>query len=185
MDTLVWDPVWVMADFFGVSPQDLWTNTHPTAWLDFERGLIDQQHFLDNFFADGRSYDQEGFLDLFRAGYRWMDGVEEILTELREAGVEMHALSNYPRWWKVVEEKLSLSRYLKWSFVSCMTGVRKPDPQAFLGAAEALGRAPEDCLFIDDRSRNCEAAMAIGMEAIRFRWADQLREALVDRGLLR
>ena len=124
------------------------------------------------------------FLKLFADGYRWMDGVEDILAELKAAGLEMHALSNYPSWWQVIEEKLRLSRYLTWSFVSCMTGVRKPDPGAYLGAAEALGRDPSDCLFIDDRTRNCEAARAVGMDAIRFRWSAQLRENLVERSVL-
>lgn len=184
MDTLVWDPFWIMADFFEASTEELWKAKHPTAWVDFEHGRIEQQEFLDNFFADGRSFDQAGFLKLFADGYRWMDGVEEILVDLQNAGIEMHALSNYPSWWKVIEDKLQLSRYLDWSFVSCMTGVRKPDPEAYLGAARALDRPPGECLFVDDRTRNCEAARSTGMDAIRFRWASQLREDLEARGLL-
>ena len=184
MDTLVWDPVWIMADFFGAPMEELWAAKHPTAWVDFECGRIEQQEFLDSFFTDGRSYDQQAFLALFKEGYRWMDGVEEILIELKGRGVAMHALSNYPPWWQVIEEKLGLSRYLDWSFVSCMTGQRKPKPAAYLGAARSLGLAPQDCLFVDDRTRNCEAARTTGMDAIRFRWASQLADELRDRRLL-
>ena len=185
MDTLVWDPVWIMADFFGAPAEELWAVKHPTAWFDFECGRISQQQFLDTFFTDGRSYDQEGFLQLFRDGYRWMDGVEEILEALKNEGVEMYALSNYPVWWEVIEEKLQLSRYLEWRFVSCMTGVRKPDPRSYLGPAESLGLLPGECLFIDDRTKNCEAAKACGLDAIHFRWASQLHTDLQSRGLLR
>jgi len=184
MDTLVWDPVWVMGDFFDSPLEELWAVKHPTAWVDFECGKIEQQQFLDSFFTDGRSYDQEAFLQLFVDGYRWMDGVEDILRQLSASGVVMHALSNYPIWWKLIENKLALSRYLDWTFVSCITGVRKPDPEAYLGAARTLQVRPESCLFIDDRTRNCEAAEEAGMDAIRFRWASQLADALKERGLL-
>jgi HAD superfamily hydrolase (TIGR01509 family) len=184
MDTLVWDPVWIMADFFDAPMEELWAAKHPTAWVDFECGKIDQQTFLDSFFTDGRSYDQEAFLRLFADGYRWVDGVEDILIALKARGVVMHALSNYPLWWRIIEDKLKLSRYLEWSFVSCMTGVRKPAAAAYLGPAQSLGVDPQRCLFIDDRSRNCEAARAAGMDAIRFRWADQLTDELKKRGLV-
>jgi HAD superfamily hydrolase (TIGR01509 family) len=184
MDTLVWDPVWIMADFFDASLEELWAVKHPTAWVDFECGKIDQQTFLDTFFLDGREYDQNGFLQLFAQGYRWLDGVEEILIELKQREVPMYALSNYPVWWKMIEEKLGLSKYLEWNFVSCMTGVRKPDPRAYLGPSESLGIPPESILFIDDRTRNCKAARKTGMDAIRFQWASQLRSDLKIRGLL-
>ena len=96
----IWDPVWVMADFFEAPFEELMAVKHPTAWVDFELGKIDEPTFLDSFFIDGRSYDQQAFLKLFVDGYRWMDGVEDILGELLAAGVEMHALSNYPSWWQ-------------------------------------------------------------------------------------
>jgi len=184
MDTLVWDPVWIMADFFESPMEELWAAKHPTAWVDFECGKIEQQEFLDTFFTDERAYDQDAFLKLFSDGYRWVDGVEDILIELKAGGVTMHALSNYPVWWRVIENKLGLSRYLKWSFVSCMTGVRKPAAEAYLGPARSLGLDPKHCLFVDDRARNCEAAKKAGMDAIRFRWASQLADELKDRGLL-
>ena len=96
----------------------------------------------------------------------------------------MHALSNYPCWYRLIEERLQLSRYVAWSFVSCETGVRKPAPEAYLHASRTLNVAPERCLFVDDRERNCDAARAVGMDAIVFRSAEQLRQELARRELL-
>jgi len=48
-------------------------------------------------------------------------------------------------------------------------GVGKPDPRAFRAACDALGAAPEDCLFIDDAAPNVEAARALGLQAHLFR----------------
>ena len=109
---------------------------------------------------------------------------EALLGELRQRGVPMHALSNYRPWYARIEARLSLSRFLEWSFVSCDTGVRKPDPRAYLGAARRLGVSPGECLFVDDRPENCTGAEAAGMPAILFEGAASLRQALTTRGIL-
>ena len=44
----------------------------------------------------------------------------------------------------------------------------KPEPAIYLHAAEGLRTAPENILFLDDRTENIEAALAIGMQAIRY-----------------
>lgn len=51
--------------------------------------------------------------------YRYLDGVEPLLVRLKAAGYELHAMSNYPMWFRYIEERLELSRYLSWTFVSC------------------------------------------------------------------
>lgn len=169
MDTLVVDPFrHIMPSFFGMTLEQMLREKHPTAWGQFERGELSESAFLCRFFQDGRAYDQEAFKACVRASYGWIDGVEGVLRALVAQGVDMHALSNYPEWYAWIEERLGVSRYLRWSFVSCHTGIRKPDPAAFLRAAEALKRAPEECLFIDDRLSNCEAAREVGMGALQF-----------------
>lgn len=45
-------------------------------------------------------------------------------------------------------------------------GVRKPDPRAYLLAAEALGLPPADVLFFDDVQANVDGSLAAGMPAI-------------------
>ena len=157
---------------------------HPTAWVDFELDRIDEPTFLAQFFADGRAYDVPGFLELVRRGYRWMQGMETLLAELHGLGVEMHALSNYPDWWRTIERDLQVSRYLRWSFVSCDTGLRKPDPAAYTSAAATLGRRPDECLFVDKTGHNCKAAAQVGMGAIKYTDTPALRLALGRLGVL-
>jgi len=64
------------------------------------------------------------------------------------------------------------------------TGRRKPDPEAYRAAARDLGVPPEDIVFVDDKSRNTEAARRLGMTAIRFEGATALERALRDLRLL-
>ena len=110
--------------------------------------------------------------------------MEAVVADIRRRGVEMHTLSNYPLWFRVIEEKLNLSRYLKWTFVSCLTGVQKPHQEAFTAAARAVGRPPAACLLIDDSEENCAGAERAGMRAIRFVGAAELRAELERRRIL-
>jgi FMN hydrolase / 5-amino-6-(5-phospho-D-ribitylamino)uracil phosphatase len=185
MGTLVHDPFGVeIPAFFEITLRELIRIKHPSTWLRFEHGEIDGEEALSQFFADGHTFDHEAFIRMVRGAYRFLDGIEPLLIELSARGVEMHALSNYPRWYLFIEEALSLSRWVKWTFVSCETGVRKPDPTAYTRASEKLGLAPERCLFVDDRAVNCDAAHAVGMDAILFTEAGALRRELEARGLL-
>ncbi len=185
MGTLVYDPFHVeMPAFFGMSLEELLRAKHRDAWVRFERGELDEAAFLASFFADGRAYDHRGFVARVRETYRYLDGVEPLLARLAAGPAELHALSNYPCWFQMIEERLGLGRYLAWSFVSCQTGVRKPDPEAYLGPARRLGVEPGECLFVDDRPKNVDAARAVGMDGVVFEDAAQLERALATRGLL-
>ncbi|MGH6944760.1 MAG: HAD family hydrolase [Geminicoccaceae bacterium] len=112
-------------------------------------------------------------------------GSVEILAELREAGYELHALTNWSA------ETFALTRprfdFLTWFesiLVSADVGLIKPDPRIFELLLERIGRNAGECLYIDDSARNVAAAEALGFDAIHFRNADLLRSDLVRRGLL-
>ena len=186
MSTLVYDPIKAeIPDFFGLSLHELYQAKHPTAWVDFERGQISEETFYKIYLPD-RPHPIDGPAlrqQLFDA-YRFLDGIEPLLQQLSARSVAMHALSNYPRWYQIIEAKLQLSRYLDWTFVSWKTGIRKPDPAAYTEAADTLGLPPERCLFIDDRPTNCDAAIQVGMDAIPFEDAPQLTDELRRRAVL-
>lgn len=186
MDTLVRDPFFThVASFLGVSFDELLAKKHPTAWGEFELGKLDELELYRRFFRDGTPIDGPGLKRCMREAYEYIDGIEPLLAELEAHGVPMHALSNYPEWYRLIDERLALSRFVELSFVSCNTGVRKPSPEAFLGACRALGRSPSECLFVDDREVNCRAAEAVGMPSLRFSGdVTELRSELTRRGLL-
>lgn len=185
MGTLVHDPFFEeMPEFFGLSFEELLAVKHPSAWVEFERGERSEKDFLASFFADSRDFNREAFVSLVRASYRWLPGLEELLEELHGAGCRMHAFSNYPVWYRLIEERLRLSRFLDWTFVSCLTGLRKPDPAAYAQALDALGVAGGSCVFIDDRVGNCEAARDRGIHSVVFEGVEPLRASLREAGVL-
>ncbi len=185
MDTLVYNPFFKeIPAFFGFTHEQLLDLKDPTAWEEFERGEITEAEYFRRCFADGAQFDHEGFRACVDGAYRWVTGMEEQISELHAQGYEMHALSNYPEWYQVIENRLRLSRYLQWSFVSCKTGIRKPSREAYVNAASGVARPPEACLLIDDSLENCAGAQAVGMPAIPFREAVALRCEFIQRGIL-
>jgi putative hydrolase of the HAD superfamily len=64
---------------------------------------------------------------------------------------------------------------------SSKAGVRKPDPRIYRMMCEALGAAPQECVYLDDLGINCKPAAAMGMAAIKVMSADQ---ALAELGAL-
>lgn len=59
----------------------------------------------------------------------------------------------------------------------------KPHPDIYRTAIEISGHLAETSLLIDDKVENCEAALAAGMQAIRFESPAQLRDELAQLGI--
>eukprot|EP00262_Sarcandra_glabra_P019182 TRINITY_DN7144_c0_g1_i1.p1 TRINITY_DN7144_c0_g1~~TRINITY_DN7144_c0_g1_i1.p1 ORF type:complete len:173 (+),score=34.89 TRINITY_DN7144_c0_g1_i1:120-638(+) len=61
MDTIVRDPFYKdVPDFFRMPMKELLESKHPTAWIEFEKGLINEMELATKFFKDGRHVDLEG-----------------------------------------------------------------------------------------------------------------------------
>ncbi|XP_074272416.1 flavin mononucleotide hydrolase 1, chloroplatic-like [Silene latifolia] len=184
MDTIVRDPFYQdIPQFFGMPMKELLECKHPTAWNEFEKGLIDEDELARKFFKDGRHFDLEGLKMCMKNGYSYIDGVEGLLSSLKHNNYEMHAFTNYPIWYQMIEEKLKLSNYLSWTFCSCTIGKQKPDPEFYSEVLSVLDVEPGSCIFIDDRMKNIEGAVNAGMIGLQFKDADVLRSELLSLGV--
>ncbi|ONK77755.1 uncharacterized protein A4U43_C02F10200 [Asparagus officinalis] len=184
MDTLVRDPFYHdVPPFFKMSMKELLESKHPTAWVEFENGLIDENELERKFFKDGRTFDLEGLKECMTRGYSYIDGMENLLHCLKQNNYEVHAFTNYPIWYTMIEEKLKLSNYLSWTFCSCKMGKRKPALDSFMEVVHSLEVEPSGCIFIDDRIGNIEAAKDAGMVGLHFKDADSLKHDLFHLGV--
>jgi 2-haloacid dehalogenase len=114
-----------------------------------------------------------------------IDGTLQILTELKDRGRELHALTN----WSTETFPVALDRYdfLSWFEHIVVSGeerVKKPDPRIFAILLDRIERTAPDCVFIDDSAINVAAADDLGFAAILFTSPAQLRRDLTSRGLL-
>lgn len=101
-----------------------------------------------------------------------ISGMNELLDDIKEAGGKLFLLSNIS---KAFAEKYAsfphiastLSRFdgLVFSGVVCMT---KPHHDIYEHLLKTHSLRAEDCVFIDDRTDNVEAARAVGMSGIVF-----------------
>ncbi len=62
--------------------------------------------------------------------------------------------------------------------LSCEIGIEKPDPRAYQMMLTSIQVLPENCIFIDDKPVNIEAAKAQGIDAILFLSPQQVEEEL-------
>lgn len=179
LDTLVVDPFFNgMSSFFKFESMKQFTDAKsPNVWIDFELGRISEKEVGEQFFQDGRLVDINELKMFLKSSYRLVPGVDNLLNGLRRAKIEVHICSNYPIWASLIEDAVGLnSKYgVKWTFVSAQHGVRKPDKRAFAITAQLAGVDMSSCILLDDREKNCLAAIEAGyMTAIRFENAQQV-----------
>ncbi|TVU25759.1 hypothetical protein EJB05_28267 [Eragrostis curvula] len=82
MDTIVRDPFYHhIPAFFQMSMKELLESKHPTAWSEFEMGLINEDELAKKFFNDGRSFDLEGLKECMVRAYEYIDGKRKPSTD--------------------------------------------------------------------------------------------------------
>ena len=164
-------------ELFAIKCQD--------SFVAFECGEITEAEHFATYFTDRRPVDGSRVTEYLRSRYEWLPGMRELCTELQGAGVPMAAMSNYPApWAPLIEDAVNLSQLVPWAFVSGEVGLRKPSPEAYTAALEAVGRRADQVIFVDDNPANVDAARALGIEAIRFESAAALRPELQRAGVL-
>jgi len=96
-----------------------------------------------------------------------IDSTVAQLHALRDRGVRVHALSNYPpQQIRFLYERFEFMPVFHSVLISGLLQIVKPDQEVFRRLLATIG-APT-CVFIDDRIENITAAQAAGIEAIHF-----------------
>jgi HAD superfamily hydrolase (TIGR01662 family) len=104
-------------------------------------------------------------------------GIDDLLRKLRKLDLKLGLVANQPERMHEQLERAGIVDLLDHCGLSGISGVRKPDPRAFTGAAGALGVAPAECIMVGDRIDNDIApAKTLGMATIRFRTGRHRRQ---------
>jgi putative hydrolase of the HAD superfamily len=88
--------------------------------------------------------------------------VPGVLAELRRRGVRMAVVSDAWPDLPDLHAGLGIGEYFEAYAISRVLGCTKPDPRMYRHASEALGLAPDECLFIDDDPDLVVAAVDLG-----------------------
>lgn len=96
----------------------------------------------------------------------------EVLTWLREHGIKRGLCSNAPfppAMMRRQVESNGIAGFMDVVVFSSEQGRRKPAPELYLAALDALGTPPAETLFVGDRVReDYEGPRAVGMRAVIF-----------------
>jgi epoxide hydrolase-like predicted phosphatase len=136
-----------------------------------ETGALTEAEFEEKFGRRLGLKDPEGLIDSMFAGMQPDTAMVNAVTEIRSAGLLTGLISNS---WSTSHYDRDLLRELfDTAVISAEVGLHKPQPEIYRLAAERLGAASEECIFVDDLRENCEGAEAVGMTAIRHRSATE------------
>lgn len=110
------------------------------------------------------------FDDRFIAGEQLANpDVPAHLRSLREAfnDLKIGILSNYvTRWVLETMQRFGIRAYFDAVVVSDEIKVRKPEREAYIKGAKALGLEPEDCTYVGDSIKHLVGAQNAGMKVI-------------------
>lgn len=125
---------------------------------DFERQLAARLRT-----RDGQAVVADGLLTRMFAGFRHEPAMVSVVRRARRAGLRTALVSNswgntYPRdeWGDIFDAVV----------ISGEVGLRKPEPAIYRHAAEQVGLAPPECVFVDDLAVNVRGAAAVGMVGV-------------------
>jgi 2-haloacid dehalogenase len=114
-----------------------------------------------------------------------VEGTGAIIAELQQAGIRLIGLTNWSaETFPEARKRFAILDRFEDIVVSGSERLAKPDPALFALVSERFSLDPEGCVFVDDSAVNVAAAAQLGMTAVQFSDAVQLRSRLVELGLL-
>jgi phosphoglycolate phosphatase len=94
-------------------------------------------------------------------------GIEAVLAELEERAIPWGVVTNKPGWLTdPLMAALGLDRRAACVVSGDTVAERKPHPLPLLHAAEHIGLAPSECLYVGDAERDIQAGRAAGMTTV-------------------
>jgi epoxide hydrolase-like predicted phosphatase len=182
----------LLVDFGGVLTTDIWSSfaafcgqrgldaeaakqlfrENPdaiAALRGLETGEVEAPEF-ERRFAELLGTEPEGLIEGLFASLQPDQPMIEAVGRARVAAVPTGLISNS---WVMDHYTDEIRGLFDAVVISAEVGLHKPQPEIYRLAAERLGVAPKDCVFVDDLRENCAGAEAVGMTAVLHRDADQ------------
>jgi len=159
---------------------------HEAANDAWEKGQITLDEYLDRaIFYCPRPFSRAEFKDFLFAQSHENHGTRVVLDEVTASGRYLLATLNNESAelndYRI--RQFRLTRNFAVFFTSCYLGVRKPGEAIFRMALGVTQRAPEECIFIDDRLENLDGPRTLGMHTIHFQNPSQLAHDLMQHGV--
>ena len=156
----------------------------PGRWEELDRGILSEEEILNRVYQADTDHREEIFRAYDRVGecVTRLDYAIPWIKSLKDRGLGIYYLSNYSEHlMRQTPEALDFLAFMDGGVFSCFAKAIKPEENIYLTLFETFGLDPKDCLFIDDRPENVQAAADLGMEGIRFESYEQARRDVEHR----
>lgn len=165
---------------------DEFRERHDLSMPAFDAGQITLNQYLDRtLFYQPRNFTKEEFTAFMFAQSREYPETRAVLNDVARIGkYYVASINNEPRELNQYRiEAFGLRKDFQSFFSSCFLNARKPEETIYRIALEVSQRAPENCVFIDDRVLNLESPRRLGMTVVHHQSAKQLRSDLQALGI--
>lgn len=147
------------------------TTAESEDWNELDRGAKDDDALLAGFIAKAPEYEKQIRLFWENLGTAiWQyDYVRPWIHSMKESGYRVYILSNYGHWtYEKTQKALSFLEDVDGAVFSYQVKQIKPNPDIYQTLLEKYQLKAEECVFLDDRQDNIEAACAQGIVGIQF-----------------
>lgn len=154
-------------------------------WNEFDRSLMSDEEIIEKCIERAPEY-KEDIKRLFQNTAYLVQEYEDSyswIKQLKERGYQVYLLSNYGKTsFEAARdmERLSFLSMVDGGVISYEVKMVKPEPGIYQALLEKYQLIPKECVFLDDRADNIEAAEKLGMHGIVVKSQEQAREALEE-----
>jgi epoxide hydrolase-like predicted phosphatase len=168
--------------------EEIHAHLYPTKhWDLLTLGKITEDEYWDNFLKASKISEKlevkseklkEELKKKVRSSLYPLKHSASIVNLLKE-NYKLAILSNHAKEWsEYMKEEFDLFKSFDDIIFSCDVGLRKPDLKIYEIALDKLKCDPDECIFIDDKKRNTDAAEKLGIKGIVFEEFSKLVENL-------
>lgn len=100
------------------------------------------------------------------------------LIKQKESYVYALLTNNFKGIEQILDKKYNIPTFYNQIINSSEVGFTKPDIRIFQHALNVLEKKPEQCIFVDDKLENVQAATSLGMTGIMYKDFHQFTKAL-------
>ncbi len=156
-------------------------------WCAIDTGHVSEEEAVEGWIRTLPRH-EKAIRALMATWYRGMtpvEGMEELVAELKEAGYGCYLLSNTSaRFYEYADSVPSL-RMMDGYLISAIEKLSKPDPAIFARVLERFDLKAEECYFVDDNGDNVASATACGIRSFCFEHYDvaALRRHMRQEGI--
>ncbi len=148
----------------------------------YDKDKMSKEYLKEKIFQASRPHNE------LEAIYKSLTLIDEDVFNLIKKLSEKYSLysiaNEAEKWTDIRKDLYGFQKYFKKLYISVEVGMRKPEESIYKLLLSETGLLPEECLFIDDKAINVEAAQKLGFQGFIYKNFNSLKEYLIKNNLL-